>query len=117
VPGGTPYISVMPVLPPMHSPKVVYRDLKAFLSRRGREHNIALALSLGLTLVILFIFFIDAKVNTAPPPTITYVESWSADRTDAEIKADQVKDQKKAEARAKERQKQFKEIADKLGIE
>ncbi|GAA4031564.1 hypothetical protein GCM10022281_08900 [Sphingomonas rosea] len=106
----------MSVLPPLQNPKVVYRDLKAFLSRRSRENMIALGLALLFTVVIIFIFFIDAKVNTAPPPTITYVESYSANRTDADIKADQVKDQKKAEARAKERQAQFQEIANTFGI-
>ena len=107
----------MSVLPPMHSPKAAYRDFKAFVSRRGREHGLAVALSLGFTAFILVIFFLDARVNTAPPPTITYVESYSADRTDADIKADQIKDQKKREERAKARQEQFQEIANKLGIE
>lgn len=112
-----PYIPVMSVLPPMHSPKAAYKDLKAFVSRRGREHTIALGLSLFFTLFILVLFFFDAKVNTAPPPTITYVDSWSANRTDAEIKADQVKDQRKNEERAAARQKQFQEIANTFGIE
>ena len=45
------------------------------------------------------------------------VESWSANRTDAEIKADQVTDQKAREERARERQEQFKEIANSFGIQ
>lgn len=107
----------MPVLPPMHSPKVAFRDLKAFLSRRSREHTIAAVLSLGITIVILVVFFLDAKVNTAPPVTVTYVDSWAATRTDAEIQADQKKDQAANEERARARQQQFQEIANTLGIE
>lgn len=107
----------MPVFPPISNPKVVYRDLKAILSRRSREQTIALLLSIGFTVTIIVIFFLDAKVNTAPPVTVTYVDSWSSNRTDADIKADQVEDQKANEERAKARQEQFKEIANSLGIE
>lgn len=114
---ATPYIPAMPVLPPMHSPRVAWRDLKAVVARRSREQTLALALSCLVTLVILVIFFLDAKVNTAPPVTVTYVENFPADRTDAQIKADQVKDQKAREERARLRQEQFQEIANTLGIE
>lgn len=112
-----PYIRAMPVLPPMHSPAAAWRDLRAVLRRRSREQTIAALLSIGMTVVILVIFFLDAKVNTAPPATITYVDSWSSNRSDAEIQADQVKDQKAREERARKRQEQFKEIANSFGIE
>jgi hypothetical protein len=104
-------------LPPLQGPRAVYQDLRAFLRRRSREQNLAAALSLGLTGAILVVFMLDPKINTAPPATITYVESWSADRTDAEIKADQARTQAEVEARAKARQQQFQEIANTLGIE
>lgn len=107
----------MSVLPPMHSPLAAWRDFKAVWSRRSREQTLALALSIGITLVIIFIFFIDPMINTAPPVTVTYVENYPANRTDAQIKADQVKDQKANEERARARQEQFKEIANTFGIE
>jgi hypothetical protein len=113
----TSYIWLMSVLPPMHSPRAAWRDLRAVLSRRSREQTIAGLLSIGVTIVILVVFFLDAKVNTAPPATITYVDSWSTNRTDAEIKADQEKDQQANEERARARQEQFKEIANSFGIE
>lgn len=116
-PSTAPYISAMPVLPPMHSPKTAWRDIRAFFANRNRDHLLGGALALGITAVILVIFFLDAKVNTAPPATITYVDSWTADRTDAEIKADQEKDQAANEERARARQEQFKEIANSFGIE
>jgi hypothetical protein len=107
----------MPFFPPMHSPKAAWRDLRAVLRRRGREHAIAAGLSIAFTFVIITVFLLDAKVNTAPPVTVTFVDSWSAKRTDAEIQADQVKDQKAREERARVRQEQFKEIANSFGIE
>jgi hypothetical protein len=104
-------------LPPLQGPRAVFRDLRAFLGRRSREQTKAALLSLGITGFILVIFFLDARVNTAPPATIAYVESWDANRTDAQIKEDQQKDQAAAEARARMRQEQFKEVANTLGIE
>lgn len=115
--GATPYILAMPFFPPMHSPKAAWRDLRAVLRRRGREHAIAAGLSILFTMVIIVVFILDARVNTAPPVTVTFVESWSTNRSDAEIKADQVKDQQAREERARARQEQFKEIANTFGIE
>ena len=107
----------MGFFPPMHSPRTALRDLRSVMQRRSRESLIAAGLSVLFTVTIIVVFFLDAKVNTAPPVTIRYVDSWSANRTDAEIKADQVKDQKAREERAAKRQEQFKEIANTLGIE
>lgn len=104
-------------LPPLQGPRAVFRDLRAFLGRRSREQTKAAILSVGITGAIIGIFFLDSKVNTAPPATIAYIESWDANRTDAEIKADQIKDQQAAEDRARARQEQFQEVANKLGIE
>lgn len=114
---GAPYIAIMTMLPPMHSPKTVWRDLRAILARRSREQAIAAGLSFFFTAVIIVVFFYDSKVNTAPPVTVTFVDSWSSNRSDAEIRNDQVKDQKAREERAAARQEQFKEIANTFGIE
>ena len=40
-------------------------------------------------LIIVIVFLVDSKINTAPPPYIVYVDSWSAKRTDVEIIAQQ----------------------------
>lgn len=107
----------MGFFPPMHSPRAALRDLRAVMRRGGREQAVAAGLAFLITVTIIAIFLIDAKVNTAPPVTVTYVDSWSASRNDAEIKADQAKDQKSREERAAARQEQFKEIANTFGIE
>lgn len=107
----------MPVLPPFSRPSVAFSDLKAFLRNRDRDRWLGGALALLFTAIIIVVFFLDASVNTAPPPQIIYTDSWSANRTDAEIVAQQKEDQAARAAAQQERQRQFKELQDKLGIQ
>jgi hypothetical protein len=55
-------------------------------------------------------------MGTAPPPRITYVELYPSNRTDAEIIADQKKDQAAKDAAIKERQRQYQKLANQLGM-
>lgn len=87
------------------------------MRNRDRQQWLGATLAILITAVILVIFFFDAKVNTAPPQQVIYTDSWSANRTDAEIIAQQKKDQAEREAAQRHRQQQFKELQDKLGIE
>ena len=91
-------------------------DLFAFMRQRSREQVIGALLALLVTTIIVIEFFIDSKINTAPPPTIVYAESWQADRTDAEIVAQQKVDQAKRDAAAKEKQRQFQKLEKQLGM-
>ena len=97
-------------------PRAALADFRAFLRHREREHWIGAALAVLVTIIIVIEFFIDSKINTAPPPQIVYVEDWKAGRTDAEIIADQKKHQAEKEAAAKERQRQFQELEKQLGM-
>ena len=99
------------------SPRAAYADLRAFLSHTSREQRIGAILAVLATTIIVIEFLVDSKINTAPPPQIIYADSWNANRTDAEIIADQKKDQAEREAALKERQRQFQELENKLGIE
>ena len=101
----------------MHGPRAALRDLKSFLSQRSREQVIGAAVALCSTMIVLSIFFVDAKINTAPPPSVIFVESFPANRTDEQIIADQKKDQAQRDALKEERKRQFKELQDQLGIE
>nr|WP_294851717.1 hypothetical protein [uncultured Sphingomonas sp.] len=107
----------MAVLPPMSSPRAALKDLKAFIGQRGREQIWGLVMAVLVTAIIIVIFTIDPKINTAPPPSLVYVENYGPDRTDAKIKADQQKDSAKRNAQKEEKKRQFKELQDKLGIE
>ena len=106
----------MPVLPPVSKPSVAWRDLRAFLRQRSREKVIGATLAVLVTTIIVIVFFVDSKINTAPPPRVIYVESYSANRTDAEIIADQKRDQAEKDAARAERQRQFQELENRFGL-
>jgi hypothetical protein len=97
-------------------PRAAFSDLRAFMRQRSREQLIGATLAVLVTMIILIEFMVDSKINTAPPPQVIYAESWPANRTDAEIVAEQKKDQAKRDAAAKEKQRQFKELEKQLGM-
>jgi len=99
------------------SPVAAFADLAAFMRQRSREQVIGGALAVLVTAIIVILFLVDPKVNTAPPPQVVEVELYSSNRTDAQIIADQKKDQANKEALKKERQRQFKQLAKQLHID
>lgn len=112
-----PTYRAMAILPPMVGPRAALRDLTAFMRQRSREQIIGAALAVLVTMIIVIIFFVDSKINTAPPRQIVYVESFPANRTDADIIADQKKaseDRKRAE---EARRREFEKLQKQLGIE
>jgi hypothetical protein len=97
-------------------PRAAIADLLAFMRQRSREQVIGACLAVLVTAIIVIEFLVDSKINTAPPPQIVYVDSWSANRTDAEIIAEQKKDQAEQEAALKARQEQFKKLENTFGM-
>ena len=83
----------------------------------SREQFIGAALAILVTMIIIIEFLVDSKINTAPPPRIVYVEQWDSGRTDAEIVAQQKKDKAERDAWKRERQRQFQQLQNQLGIE
>ena len=107
----------MSFFPRPSSPGAALRDLAAFLRQRSREQVIGACLALLVTAIIVIEFLVDSKINTAPPPQVVEVELYAPNRTDAQIAADQKKDQAEREAAKKEQQKQFQQLAKQLGID
>ena len=71
------------------SPIRAYRDLRFFLRQR-RPHELGfLAAAMAITGFLVFAFFKDSYVEPEYRPNIIYVEQWRADRTDAQIIAQQ----------------------------
>ena len=103
-------------LPRPASPRVLWADLRAFAKERSRHQWIAAFFAIAMPIVIVFGFIVDARTNIAPGEQLIYVDSWSANRTDTEIKAAQAKREEERQAMAAERQRQFKELEKKLGI-
>jgi hypothetical protein len=99
------------------SPRVALRDLAAFMRHSSREQRIGAALAVLVTAVIVIEFLVDSQFGAMPTPTPTYVELYPANRTDAQIIADQKKDQAAKEAAQKETQRQYKELEKRFGIE
>lgn|SRR5436190_584429 len=107
----------MAVLPPMSSPRAAWRDLREFIRHREREHVLGMIMAILVTIIIVIIFLVDSQVNTSTPAQIITVELYDSNRTDAEIIADQKKDQAKKDAYAKEKQRQFQKLEKQLGMD
>lgn len=99
------------------------RDFRAFLAmRRPYEFGFMVA-SLILCVVIVAGFVVDSTIKREwKKPDIIYVQQWRADRTDAEIiaqqKIDQVKKQQRDAAQKKledENRAAFKRLNDRIG--
>ena len=86
------------------------------MRQRSREQLIGASLAVLVTAIIVIEFVVDAKIGTAPPPTVTYVELYPANRTDADIVADQKKDEAEKAAWKKEKQRQFQKLEKKFGM-
>ena len=87
------------------------------MRQRSREQVIGAILAFLATSIIVIEFVVDAKVGTAPPPPVYEVQLYPPNRTDADIIADQKKDQAKLEAAKKERREEFQKLQKQLGIE
>jgi hypothetical protein len=88
--------------------------MRAFWQQRPRHQWVAGTLAVLIPVAIVFAFWLDSRTNVRPRYTITYVDSWRADRSDDEIKAKQESDRAERERREAERQRQFKQIDDRL---
>ena len=99
------------------SPRDALKDLAAFMRQRSREQVIGGALALLVTAIIVIEFLVDANIGTAPPQQIVEVELYPSNRTDAEIIADQKKDQAQKEAAQKEKQRQFQKLEKQLHLD
>ena len=83
-------------------------------NERPRHQWIAGTLAILIPVGILVTFYYDAQTNVQPIRTITYIESWPADRTDEQIRAKQKADADALKAHELERQRQFQRIDNQL---
>ena len=112
-----PTYGAMAILPPTVGPRAALRDLTAFLRQRSREQVLGASLAVLVTVIIVIIFFVDSKINTAPPPQIIYVENYGPDRTDADIIRDQQKASEERRKAEEKRRQEFQKLQKQLGIE
>ena len=104
-------------LPRPASPKALIADFRAFIAERSRHQLVAAALAVAMPIIIVIGFIVDSRTNIDPGEQLIYVQSWSATRSDEEIKADQQRRQQEREAAQAERQRQFQQLEKQLGME
>ena len=97
-------------------------DLRRFLASRGKHEIIFLFAAFVICTLIVAGFVLGSHVaKPYQPPEIIYVQSWRADRTDAEIVAQQkidaekkkIQDAKEAQFEA-EKRASFKRLSDQM---
>lgn len=72
--------------------------------------------AVGLAAAILYMFGTNLFRPVSPKAELIYIENWSLNRTDAEIRADRIARAKEMTRRNAEERVQFQRIADRLGI-
>jgi len=107
----------MSFFPSPSTPRAAFRDLAAFMRQRSREQVIGACLALLVTAIIVIEFVADTNSIAKPQPQVVEVDLYSPKRTDAQIAAEQKRDQAAKEAAAKEQQRQMKQLAKQLGID
>ena len=103
-------------LPRPATPRALWADIRAFARERSRLQWIAALLAILMPTIIVVGFIVDARTNILPGEQLIYVDSWSANRTDAEITAAQKERQKAKEAADQETQRRFQELERRLGL-
>ena len=95
------------------------RDFRFFLDQTPRERILPGILALLIPGIIVFIFIIDSKVSTAPPPkaAVIYFESWPLSRTDEEILKDRWDIQCRKDKAMEARRQSMKELGRMSGMD
>ena len=100
--------------PKPSSPRALIADIRAFAKQRSAVQWGVLATAIIMPIAMIVLFITDGNTNIQPGPRLIYAESWKADRSDAEIIADQKRDQAIRDAAIKERQRQFQKVEKKM---
>jgi hypothetical protein len=97
-------------------PGVLLADLKAFFSGGERHKFVAGGVAILMPVIIMAGFYVDSK-KEPPKPQLIYVQEFAADRTDDDIRKQNIADQKDLDARREAKRKEWQRLADKMGIE
>ncbi len=93
-------------------PTGMIADFIAVWRQAGRNRwRIAVA-SAACTIAVFMLMFEQGGSAPHPPPKVTYITSWRADRTDEEIVASNVRNQKIKEQLEAEQTKRDEEVRD-----
>ncbi len=84
------------------------KDFGRFLRTRGRADYVIAGVAAGMTIFVLFGFWHDSRIPQYQQ--IVFVQNWRADRTDAEIIAQQKKDRIETDRANAERRAVFQKM-------
>jgi hypothetical protein len=104
-------------LPRPASPRMLIRDLRAFAAERTRYQWIGAFFAVAMPTAILILFYLDGRTNIMPGEQLIFVESWPGERSDEQIRAAQLVRQREREQAAAEKQRQWKAVGDRLGMD
>ena len=106
-------------LPRPAPPRVLVEDLRIFWRGRPRSHWIAALLAATMTSGIVIAFYVDSQSIPDTREQVIFINSWPADRTDAQIRAQQQADENerhRAEAEHRRQLQRLDQNLNRLGI-
>ncbi|TZG27173.1 hypothetical protein [Sphingomonas montanisoli] len=103
-------------IPRPSRPSAFLADFKAFLTGDQR-HKVPFAILAMLMPCIIIAGFYKDSLLAKPQKRMIYVQYYKPDRTDEEIRKQNIADQKVLDAAREERRKQYQRLADRLGID
>ena len=104
-------------LPRPSPPRVLLKDLRAFAAERTKHQWIAAFVAVAMPAAILVLFVLDSRTNIMPSEQVIFVDSWTASRSDEEIKAAQQVRQREREQAEAQRRQEWKQLGERLGME
>ncbi|WP_404711287.1 hypothetical protein [Sphingomonas sp. MMS24-J13] len=105
----------MAILPPLARPSVVMRDLRIFMQGDRRHKLVFATLAVGVTSLLMTLMIIESWWGVKPEgQQIVYASDFAANRTDAQIIAQNKADQAELEKAKAERRRQFQKLDDSM---
>lgn len=106
-------------LPRPASPRALWADIKAFASERRPHQWFAALAAIAIPTAIIVTFVADTRDAHKAPATITYVNSWGADRSIEETRETIRANEEARKVAEEERRRAFQKVQDfnnRLGI-
>ncbi len=108
-------------LPRPSRPAAAFADLRAFFATRQRHHWVFALLSLAVPGYFVGALLLKTRYAVYKPPAVIFVEKLDENRTEAEIRRDNIANTAKVRAEEaevnrleQERMRQFKELGEAL---
>lgn len=92
------------------NPTDAVSDFKAVYAQAGPNRWRYMALAAAMTTLVFSLVVFEEHRILPRPPEITYINSWPADRSDAEIRASNIAHQRRKEAEQAEQARREEEV-------